>query len=234
MAREFVRSVKNVKDINTINDNITEENDLISDINVNVYIRKKTGYQLLNVGNDKHVKDVQNLIKKIENVEYDFNGLKIDLNNYSKKSDIPDQVDLSTYAQKSDLTPYTKKIDVLNYQKYKLTNDDGNRLEKSKIDILTLSTGFYEVWECYNTPLDDTGIYNVIVFGKNGRKFILATHSYQNRTFINTIHTNGSIRGWKEITNNQIETRINNIEKDYKQKITSLEERINKLENPTT
>lgn len=115
MAREFVRSVKNVKDINTINDNITEENDLISDVNGNVYIRKKTGYQLLNVANDKHINDLQNLIKKIDNVEYDFNGLKIDLNNYAKKSDIPEQLDLSPYAKKSDLTKYVKLIDLNNF-----------------------------------------------------------------------------------------------------------------------
>lgn len=92
------------------------------------------------------------------------------------------------------------QYDTSNWQKYKLTNDDGNRKTKSNIDILTLETGFYEIWECTNAPLNDTGIYNVIVFGKNGRKFILATHSYQNRTFINTIHTNGDIRGWKELT----------------------------------
>lgn len=92
------------------------------------------------------------------------------------------------------------QYDTTNWQKYKLTNDDGNRKTKSNIDILTLETGFYEIWECTNAPLNDTGIYNVIVFGKNGRKFILATHSYQNRTFINTIHTNGDIRGWKELT----------------------------------
>lgn len=92
--------------------------------------------------------------------------------------------------------------DTTNWQKYKVTEDDGSRIEKSQIDILTLDTGFYEVRECTNTPLDDTGIYSLIVFGENGRKFILATHSYENRTFINTIHTNGDVRGWKEITNN--------------------------------
>ncbi|MDG0821324.1 phage baseplate upper protein [Staphylococcus equorum] len=92
--------------------------------------------------------------------------------------------------------------DTTNWQKYKMTKDDGNRIEKSQIDILTLDTGFYEVWECTNTPLNDTGIYNLIVFGNNGSKFILATHSYSNRTFINTIHTNEDARGWKEVTNN--------------------------------
>ena len=98
------------------------------------------------------------------------------------------------------------KLEELEWQKYQLTKEDGSRMVKSRIDILTLNTGFYEVWECTNTPLGDTGLYNLIVFGKNGRKFILATHSYENRTFINTIHTNGDVRGWKELTNNQTDT----------------------------
>lgn len=97
------------------------------------------------------------------------------------------------------------------WQKFKLMNNDGTRKTKSNIDILTLETGFYEVWGCTNTPLDDAGIYNLIVFGKNGRKFILATQSYENRTFINTIHTNGDIRGWKELVSlprdEEIETK---------------------------
>ncbi|MFQ3790838.1 BppU family phage baseplate upper protein [Staphylococcus nepalensis] len=105
------------------------------------------------------------------------------------------------------------------WQKFKLMNNDGTRKTKSNIDILTLETGFYEVWGCANTPLDDAGIYNLIVFGKNGRKFILATQSYENRSFINTIHTNGDVRGWKELvslprdeeieTKNSAESRAN-------------------------
>ncbi|WP_336848948.1 BppU family phage baseplate upper protein [Staphylococcus nepalensis] len=127
-----------------------------------------------------------------------------------------------TVADNGFLSPemLDEQLDELEWQKYKLTNGDGSRIEKSRIDILTLNTGFYEVWECTNTPLGDTGIYNLIVFGKNGRKFILATHSYENRTFINTIHTNGNVRGWKELTNNQTDTgwipynTINGVEKD--------------------
>ncbi|QQS85506.1 BppU family phage baseplate upper protein [Staphylococcus carnosus] len=114
----------------------------------------------------------------------------------------------------------TTDLNALEWQKYKMTNDDGTRKTKSNIDILTLDTGFYEIWECTNTPLNDTGIYNLIVFAKNERKFILATQSYENRTFVNTIHTDGDVRGWKELTNNQTDTgwipynTINGVEKD--------------------
>lgn len=98
------------------------------------------------------------------------------------------------------------EIDKLNWQKYKLTNNNGTRLLKSNIDILTLDPGLYEIWESTNTPLKDTGIYNVIVLGSNNRKYIQATHSYENRTFVNTVHTNNNVRGWKEITNNNTDT----------------------------
>lgn len=101
---------------------------------------------------------------------------------------------------------FQSTLDELNWQKYRFTNDDGTRKTKSNIDILTLDTGFYEIWNCTNTPLNDDGVYNLIVFGKNGRKFLLATQSYGNRTFTNTIHSNGDVIGWKELTNTQSDT----------------------------
>lgn len=244
MAREFVRSVKNVKDINTINDNITEENDLISDIDGNVYIRKKVGYQKLNVANDKDTNDIKKLNKKIDFLEYDLNGVKIDLSNYAKLSDIPENQDLTPYAKKTDLTPYTKKIDVINWQKYKLTEENGDRIRISNVDPITLKTGFYQMWNVKNAPYggDNNGQYwNVdVVTAYDNIKQITATTSYDGRMFKKNIHK-GEDRGWKEITSNTIESRVNSIEskvntieKDYKEKIAKLEERLSKLENPTT
>lgn len=94
---------------------------------------------------------------------------------------------------------YVKEEGTESWQKFKLTQNNGTRITKSNIDILTLKTGFYEVWGCTNTPLNDSGIYNLIVFGQGDRKFIQATQSYENRTFINTIHTSGNVTGWKEV-----------------------------------
>ena len=133
-----------------------------------------------------------------------INEIKALSNNHKKElNDLKDnnitEIDDKANQIREDIEQLNQ-FDTSNWQKYKLTDDNGNRKTKSNIDILTLETGFYEIWECTNTPLNDTAVYNVIVFGKNGRKFILATHSYQNRTFINTIHTNGDIRGWKELT----------------------------------
>lgn len=237
MAREFVRSVKNVKDINTINDNITEENDLISDMDGNVYIRKKVGYQKLNVANDKDTNDIKKLNKKIEFLEYDLNDVKIDLSNYAKLSDIPESQDLTPYAKKTDLTPYTKKIDTLNYQKYKLTEENGDRIRVSNVDPITLKTGFYQMWNVKNAPYggDNNGQYwNVdVITSYDNIKQIIATTSYDGRMFKKNIHK-GEDRGWKEITNGEIENKLYNLDKDYKQKISALEERLAKLEKPTT
>src|SRR5699024_9118604 len=51
-------------------------------------------------------------------------------------------------------------------------------------------------------------------------KVIHAVHSYSNRYFVKTIHTNGEDKGWKELTSNQTDTgwipynTINGVEKD--------------------
>ena len=141
--------------------------------------------------NDRSAQVISEIKALADNHKQELNDLKD--NNITELDNKANQI-------KEDIEELNN-YDTSNWQKYKLTNDDGTRKTKSNIDILTLETGFYEIWECTNTPLNDTGIYNVIVFGKNGRKFILATHSYQNRTFINTIHTNGDIRGWEELNN---------------------------------
>ena len=87
------------------------------------------------------------------------------------------------------------------WQKYKLTEEDGNRLSKKGLDLLNLDTGYYETWDAVNDPLDgDTGIYEVnVTTGSSGQKTIVAIQSYLNKTFINTIHTDGQDTGWKEL-----------------------------------
>lgn len=97
---------------------------------------------------------------------------------------------------------YIKGEDTANWQKYKLTQDNGVRISKEGLDLLNLDTGYYETWNAVNDPLDgNTGLYEVnVTTGSRGQKTILATQSYLNRTFINTIHTDGNDRGWKEIT----------------------------------
>ena len=96
----------------------------------------------------------------------------------------------------------------LEWQKYKLTEDNGafKRLDTGT-DMLALKAGSYESSGFVNNPLDDAGFYEVTVTESyNGRKVIHAIHSYSNRYFVKTIHTNGEDRGWKELTKTQSDT----------------------------
>ena len=108
------------------------------------------------------------------------------------------------------LSPETldEKLEELEWQKYKLTENDGYRISKGELDLLDIDTGLYETWKAKNDPLNgDIGFYHVdVTKGNSGRKRIVATQTYSNRTFVNSIHTNGDVKGWKEITNNQTDT----------------------------
>src|SRR5699024_6386993 len=96
------------------------------------------------------------------------------------------------------------------WQKYKLTEEDGNRISKEGLDLLNLDTGYYETWNAVNDPLDgNTGIYEVnVTTGSSGQKTIVAIQSYLNKTFINTIHTDDQDTGWKELISLPIDEEI--------------------------
>ena len=100
------------------------------------------------------------------------------------------------------------QLDGLEWQKYKLTNDDGTVISLPVgTDMNELKAGMYESSGFINDPLNDAGFYEVIVTeSKNSRKVIYATHSYSNRMFVKTFHSGGSERDWKEITNKQSDT----------------------------
>lgn len=93
-------------------------------------------------------------------------------------------------------------VDTSNWQKYKLTNDDGTfKSLDTGTDMLSLKAGNYESSGFVNDPLDDAGFYEVTVTESyNQRKVIHAVHSYSNRYFVKTIHSDGADKGWKELT----------------------------------
>ena len=104
------------------------------------------------------------------------------------------------------------QLDELEWQKYKTTNDDGSRQYVSGLDLLTAPPGQYESTNTINGPLKENGepdtgfIESDISVSSNGRRLIMATRSSFNKTYIKTLHTNGTDTGWKEITNNQTDT----------------------------
>src|SRR5699024_7902190 len=129
-----------------------------------------------------------------------------------------------TVEDNSFLSPETldEKLEGLEWQKYKLTESDGHRISVGELDLLEAGPGLYETWRAKNDPLNgDIGFYHVdVTEGKSGRKRIVATKPYSNRIFVNSIHTDGEVKGWKEITNNQTDTgwipfnTINGVKKD--------------------
>lgn len=120
MASKFVRCIKNVEDITKLSDNVTEENDIVSDVHGNIYIRKDVGFHKLYDGDGINVDEqLEDIIKDIESLEKDLN--KIDLTIYAKKSDLVEYVkegDLTLYAKKTDLDTYAKKSDLTLYAKF--------------------------------------------------------------------------------------------------------------------
>lgn len=100
-------------------------------------------------------------------------------------------------------------INELDWQKYKLTEDDGQRIRISDTDPVELDTGYYQMWRVKNAPVgsDDNGQYwNVdVLAGYDNTKQIIATISYTGKTYKKNIHKNED-KGWKDLNNNQSDT----------------------------
>lgn len=106
-------------------------------------------------------------------------------------------------------------INNLDWQKYKLTNDDGTRkwLGTLSQNIETYPPGAYE---CSVPSGDNSQNFNMpvinaskssyiaevdITMGSNSRKQIKVIANYDNDIYQKTIHTGGSDRGWKKVNN---------------------------------
>ncbi|MBF7025964.1 BppU family phage baseplate upper protein [Staphylococcus kloosii] len=114
----------------------------------------------------------------------------------------------------------TEDLTALEWQKYKLTNDDGSRISLGTLtqNIENYPPGLYE---CTVPSGDNTQNFNMpvvnpskssyiaevdITYGGNGRKQIKVIENFDNDIYQRTIHTNGADKGWKEITNTQTDT----------------------------
>lgn len=115
---------------------------------------------------------------------------------------------LTNYTTKEDLKKATAGMltdeSATNWQKFKVTQDNGFRVRlKDGTDLLTLTTGYYEVSKCKNSPFPDTETSwkNVdVVEGISGRKMLRLTVSASGETFYKTLHTNGvGGRDWWQV-----------------------------------
>lgn len=128
---------------------------------------------------------------------------------------------ISEFEQKVVASDVIKKGDTNNWQKYKITNDDGSRqyLKKGTItDITTLEPGSYETVSNDDPttqnfpPYFNGAAYTQIdvTIGGYNRKQIEVVHSYQGKVWRRYIHTDGTRdSGWLEIP---LVSDANNIE----------------------
>lgn len=100
--------------------------------------------------------------------------------------------------------------DFSNWQKYKLTNDDGksHKLVNAELDnpdyLSNLKPGFYYCPSPTGSPLDKSGFLEVYEYSNNIVKHVLFRSFNLNRIFMKNCHLSWS--EWKEITNNQTDT----------------------------
>ena len=110
-----------------------------------------------------------------------------------------------------------KHLKDLDWQKYKITNDNGTRtyLTKGSFDnVNDLSTGLYETVatedaESQSLPSIASNAFieiDVTESESGGRKQIYVLVNYSKRLFLKTIHTNSVDKGWVELTSTQEDT----------------------------
>ena len=143
----------------------------------------------------------------------------------SKTTEVTEHVDAKvtefnqTVEDNGFLSPQIldEELGKLEWQKYKLTNDDGTRIYLTKgsfSSVHDLPVGKFETVGADNAEEQDLPSITSNAFieidvteSESGkRKQIYVLISYSKRLFLKTLHTNGADRGWTEITNTREDT----------------------------
>ena len=189
--------------ITDIEDNMANAEDYVSQLKqarekglTDIEVAKTDSVKALNDLADKRLEEINNKVSEYSS-KFDADKQYMDEKHESFKESVMN----SEVVTQGESTKW---------QKYKLTEEDGNRISKEGLDLLNLDTGYYETWNAVNDPLDgDTGIYEVnVTTGSSGQKTIVAIQSYLNKTFINTIHTDDQDTGWKELISLPIDEEV--------------------------
>ena len=116
-----------------------------------------------------------------------------------------------------------EELGKLDWQKYKLIEDNGQRIRVSDTDPVELNSGFYQMWRMKNAPEgndDNTQYWNVdVTQGQDDTKQIIATISSNGKTYKKNVHK-GNSTGWQPLTLKQTDTgwipynTINGVEKN--------------------
>ena len=152
-------------------------------------------------------------------------------------------IDLNNYITKSDAGNYVTKNDASNYvtqdvawQKYKLTNDDGEikYITTNDLDIMKMEPGNYAcvASRFINPPLPENDGYVDLTIRANtnstGTRYIYIMHYvYHGRTFVGYKHHEHEYIHWEEVTEKSlpvqefIDTEVNRIMKRLRKYHTS-------------
>ena len=102
-----------------------------------------------------------------------------------------------------------EELGKLDWQKYKLIEDNGQRIRVSDTDPVELNSGFYQMWRMKNAPEgndDNTQYWNVdVTQGRDDTKQIIATISFNGKTYKKNVHK-GNSTGWQPLTLKQTDT----------------------------
>ena len=102
-----------------------------------------------------------------------------------------------------------EELESLEWQKYKLVEENGQRIRVSGIDPVELNSGFYQMWFVKNAPTgsdDNSQYWNIdVTQGRDDTKQILATLSSNGETYKKNVHK-GNSTGWKPLTLKQNDT----------------------------
>ena len=117
-----------------------------------------------------------------------------------------------TIANNGFLSPQIldEELGKLEWQKYKLTNDNGNAnvvtdLDMENIEEKITRPGYYWLSSVTNGPVNINGILLAIHGASDSHKKFIYTPHNSNRVFLKS--KNGSVwTGWEEISNNQTDT----------------------------
>lgn len=173
---------------------------------------RESSIQKLNLAATNYINDIKNAKDEVVQMIDDEHLITTQkFEEYKSDLDEEIQIKLQEYEDfiNENKNDFEGIINELNWQKYKLTNEDGGRVRVSGINPTTLNAGFYQIWNTSGMPTGEDGsssYWNVdVTFGADNTKQILAVLSGSGKAYLKNIHKNTDL-GWKELTNNTNDT----------------------------
>lgn len=208
MASQFVRSVRDVKDLNTLSDHASTINDLISDIDSNVYVKTKDGYKRITGGDaqgdidllEKDLETLKNITssntKNIDTLTTDIGTYETDITTL-KRNTSDNAIDIETL--KINTSDNTSDIDTLKSTTSDntidistLKNDTSDNLTEIELlrqQIETLQASIRKHYVLYTGSVNGVGSTLTLSDDINTFDVIYISGTYPGGTFNQTVLT---------------------------------------------